>query len=321
MMPTKLAVGVQKSLEALPQRSEELEGLYDPLSGWADAANERGLADHLQGIAVCEGKPKRFFLTTSARGGLILSGKITRDSDGNPQYVVDCQSAEVGGNHPGGIQSFGSYVVVPVYDTNSKTIPPSLQLWSFNDGTPNSLTGHPLNVNLEKNEPYCAGLAHHEQLGFVLAVGLHPKGRLVGLYRKDSGTLTDGGSFIHTCTIKTRKAHRNNISLCVDHNDQVCLLGFRLSGLYSSLGFGEDRVDVYELPDSYWQSENGSAKRRKSVRTFTRHLKCRPGGEQPSFRWGASARVAKGGLEIATCGYQIFRNNDQRWFEVDVFRS
>ena len=317
-----LAANASESLKALQQKSEELEGVYHPLSTWADAANERGIADHLQGIAVCDSSPNRFFLTTSAKGGLLLSGKVMRDSDDNVQYVVDSQSDKIGGNHPGGIQSFGDYVVVPVYDTNSGTIQPSLQLWAFDSTASNHLTGHALQVNLQGHRPYCVGITHHNTLGCLLSVGIHPKGRLVRLYRKVSGNLADDSPFVRTCTVRTRKPHRNNISLCVDNENQVCLLGFRLSGPYQSLGFGEDRIDSYVLGNEYWDVPNASNKPIRVARTYTRHLRCRRGGEQPSFRWGVSARVLRSGsLEITTCGYQIFFVNVQRVFEVDVFRD
>lgn len=322
--PTVLVLDARHSLAALRQDSERLDGVYHRRPGWDDASNERSISDHLQGIAVANGNPDRFFLTTSAKGGLLLSGAITRDSGGDFQYVIDQQTGGLQGNHPGGIQALGNRVVVPVYDTNARKVQSSIQLWSVEkqDESGQRLKRFSDLLELDGHHAYCAGITYSRDCGYLLAVGLHEKGRVIGLYRKESDDLLGDGGFVHVGTIRTRKAHRNNISLCVDRAGQICLLGFRLGGRFQALGAGEDKVDVYVLDEQHWGDGGNADAPTRVRRSFTRHLRCRRGGEQPSFRWGASARVLPSGdMEIIACGYQIFRENNQPLFEVDVFRK
>lgn len=316
--PEVLQRGAAESLQALTPHGRQLVGSYHRKPGWADAANEAGLADHLQGISVSAGTPDRFFLTTSAKGGLLLSGLVLRDSDDTPQYVVDSQTGDLGGNHPGGIQAIGDGVVVPVYDTNAQTTRSEIQLWSCpRAGTLERSVLH----TLPRHRAYCAAITYSEKLGYLLAVGLSEKGRLLGLYRKRSDDLLDERSFQHVHTVRTRKAHRNNISLCADRQGAVFLLGFRLGGKFQVLGMGEDRVDTYALDEELWSGAQPPGGPTRVRRSLTRHLRCRPGTEQPSFRWGVSARALPDGqLEVVACGYQIFQKNHQQCFEVDVFR-
>ena len=317
-------------LKELPQNARRLGGVYSRSQGWADAANESDLADHLQGIAVCSqgsDQSDRFFVTTSARGGLVLSGVVATDGGRTEEYRVDCQSA-VGSNHPGGIQTIGQYAIVPVYDTKHESKRSVIQAWYESSGQNG--------VQLEKKvihtlpagaKAYCAGICYREDFGYLLALGLQSRGRLIGLYRKNNDGnedgLLDGGKFIHFASVKTRKPHPNNISLCVDQDGTVSLLGFRLSGKFKSIGFGNDKVDLYTLSGSLLNKKTHAPQSRTRItRDEVHHLRCRPGGEQPSFRWGASARVSKNGkMEIVACGYQIFRANGHAAFEVDRFRA
>ena len=295
-------------LSRLPDESSERSGEYNVTSAQTNAADE-GWSGHLQGIAHCSIRERRFFATTSAQGGLILSGTVS-----NNVYKITDQAKVSHGDHPGGIQAIGDCVAVPIYDANaSASRSAQVQIWTFNQGK----WHHRKVLQLNSDLAYCVGIANRGDDEYLLAVGVDSNGHSVRLYRKKEPLLSNG-KFQYIRTVETRKGHPNSISLACDSDGNAYLVGMRLCGFG---GIGKDKVDLYKIDNNLLDDSNVKGSTQIKRTGPSRHLSCRTGWHTPSFRWGASMRVLSANeIEIVTCGRDIFRKNDNTLaFEVDVF--
>jgi len=247
-----------------------------------------GIKKHLQGIAI---RGTRVFLTTSVRGGKIITARATPDRQ---HFIVKSEPVVFDMKvHPGGIQIIGHYIVIPVYGKQYTGI----EIRDINDG---------LSVVKRFNthrKPFCVGVATtNDGAGefYVLAVVTDSKGRRVDVYRTPSNLLLkDPACFFElrwtyraSPNVKDPKkdwnGYPNNISLLSDTGGNVYFLGLYKTALIG----GKDFADLYHM--DFGQPES------KMFRRLSRfHARCNPG---PAFRWGASASVVgSAALEIYAC--------------------
>jgi hypothetical protein len=256
----------------------------------------------------------RVFLTTSAKGGKIITGLSTVDKQ---HYIVDREAYGFDTKdkvHPGGIQIIGHYLVIPIYYKQYTGI----EIRDIDDKL--SIVKR---FRTEKN-PYCVGITTtHDQTGeyYVLAVVTHNKGRRVDIYRTPSGLelknpncdfdlrWTYKASTDNTDPKKDWNGYANNISLVSDSKGNIYFLGFYNT---SELGTGKNYVDLYRMDLS--QPED---------KIFIRLSRIRAKTDKGSFRFGGSASVVgTDSLEIYACERnvnEIIVDKKTELIETDLF--
>ena len=268
-----------------------------------DASHQGGL--HLQGIAV---RSNRVFLTTSARSGKIISAR----SDGPGKYGVDTPAVGFGRRlHPGGVQSIGHYLVIPVYGGGWEGI-------EIRD-TSNHLAL--VKKFRTSRKPYCVGIATTRDADgefYILAAVTQSDGSRVEVYRTPSNLqLTDPAChfelrWMHKAPLpasdpdKEWNGYPNNISLLSDTRGNVYFLGLSKTQVTG----GEDWADLYHM--DLVRPEQTMFRR---LHRF--HAKCH---SAPAFRWGAGATVTgPDSIEIHACERNVQDNNSK--IRVDVFAA
>lgn len=235
---------------------------------------------HLQGIAI---RDKHAILTTSAKGGYLIPSE-----------------AEVGGlrfaskraelkqipnfNHPGGIQTIGSYIAVPVYNGDVE-----VHFYNYKRGLEPAAC--PVIQIEEANRAYSVGItnvSNEEGEFYILAVGVDSDGKQIDFYR--SGPV-DRPIDHEECSFKRLGrwefedlSYPNSISLIADEGESIYFIGLHTSGIKADLGIGEDWVDLYRV--DFDESEQPARITLTKLAKF--HAICREG---PAFRWGGSALV------------------------------
>ena len=333
---------VTKCFLSLSSERQEVEGYYTP-AGNFNAADD--FPSHIQGIAKCSESP-RFFLTTSAQGGLLIPGLVVKDGyvlqerkEVRPNFNDPDPREQPGDLHPGGIQTIGEHVVVPIYSSKDEARF-EIQTWTYDEAAKTMKCCATLVKQIPEEKPsaasrknlasaYCIGITNVGN-EYILAVGVERRGSYLHIYRGES-VLRE---FSYIDTVRTRRRHPNSIALIADTEGSVFLLGmrcgpFRWFGrvgewLRELTGIGQDKIDLYKLyADGRLTKPDPEGWLRRLEKPL--HVKCRRGWEQPSFRWGGNAcAVSDSKIEVIAVGLQIYRAKDGQpdhecKFEVDRF--
>lgn len=285
------------------------------------------VGEHFQGVARCVGpaaeEPGHFFATTNAGGGLLLHGHFgdgrrgKREIDNaEPVATGDwCRStmSKNSGFHPGGIQSIGRCVVVPVYP-NARPSCSEIQVWS------DTLEQNCV-FRITDRHAFAAGITNIGATGYLLAVVVADDGKAIRFYWTNDPL--EGRVCVRPIgTVTPTTGYPNGISLLADTDGNAYLIGLYSRGFG---GYGPDYADLYGVggvgangPDPH--SRLTVAKIGKSC-----NLECDPGGPEPAFRWGASARViSETDIEIVAIGMENYgqqRPHSRPIFAMNVFEN
>lgn len=246
-----------------------------------DFPNE--LKGHLQGITI---RDKHIVLTTSAKGGYLIPGKA---EVGGLRFTSNkAELKEIPNfNHPGGIQSIGSYFAVPVYNGEAE-----VHFYNYKQGFEPAAC--PVIKIEEGKKAYSVGItnaSNEEREFYILAVGVDSDGKQFDFYRSDPFDRPidhDECNFERLGRYEFEDiSYPNSISLIADEAENIYFLGLHTSGPAEDLGIGEDWVDLYQVD---LDKSSDSEQRTKIVLTKLSnfHAICREG---PAFRWGGSALV------------------------------
>jgi len=235
---------------------------------------------HLQGIAI---RDKHAILTTSAKGGYLIPSKA--EVSGLRFATKRSELKQIPNfNHPGGIQTIGSYVAVPVYNGVAE-----VHFYNYKQGFEPAACP---DIKIEKaNRAYSVGItniSNEEGEFYILAVGVDSGGKRFDFYR--SAPLNRPIDH-NECYFKRlgrwefeELSYPNSISLIADEGETIYFLGLHTSGIKGDLGIGEDWVDLYRVD----MDESEQPTRIKLTKLANFHATCREG---PAFRWGGSALV------------------------------
>lgn len=256
-------------------------------------------AEHSQGIAQDD---HGFFLTTTEprEGG--CRDQILYYSDGCAAASAR-EVVEEGFRHPGGIQTIGAYVAVPLWESGESTrgkvalygrdCKPRFDLIRSTDHRPNA-----------------AGITDtgsRKRLRYVLATVVDEKGEKIRFYRTQPGLtklqrdcFDEHVEWVLPNDWDSSETYPNSISLFSDDKGNVYFLGMRTRGRTQALAAGPDVGNVYQV---CW-SEDG----RHVTLERRYHIHFKLDGQSysgPSPRWGASLRVVGGtSVQIVFCGYE-----------------
>jgi hypothetical protein len=283
--------------------------------------------NHFQGVAIRDGFA---LVTTSAEGGAIVSAKGHQR-----EFLLDGVEPTDGFEHPGGVQTIGSYLVVPVYAHQSDDRRAEIQFYKY--GPQIELVEH-LTIKRDGKRLYCLGITDCTGLDgdyYVLAVVSHHEGHVIDFYRTEPGIpLSDHRcSFVkqaerhlndhtpyktwHYETIQNHPQHvadwqpdrnwggyPNSVSLLADAAGQVYFLGLHRSDS------GRDWADLFLL-------NLDATEERMLTKLAHFHAIAQDGA---SFRWAGSALVtSETTLSIFTCARNA--ENDNQELILNVFHA
>jgi len=260
------------------------------------------LKRHLQGVAI---RDSIATVTTSTVDGLILTSK--NDSPA-PDFSYQGKKLVPDFNHPGGIQTIGSYAVVPAYKDRTTEV-------QFYENTRDLKKAEHLTILLNKRV-YSVGISDAaDEKGdfYLLALGVDSKGREFYFYRSQPNLPLnhEDCSFEFFKSWKFKKeAYPNSISLLADEANNFYFLGLHTTGLFASFGWGKDWADLYQI-----NLQESGQKMFKKIANF--HAICHEG---PAFRWGGSARVTSDStISIFVCERNVQKSGSE--IRLNVFRS
>ena len=155
--------------------------------------------NHFQGVAIRDGFA---MVTTSAEGGAIVSAKGNQK-----EFLLDNVEPTDGFEHPGGVQTIGSYLVVPVYAHESDDRRAEIRFYKY--GPQIELVDH-LTIKRDGKRLYCLGITDctgPDGDYYILAVVSHNEGHVIDFYRTEPGIpLSD-----HRCSfVKPAERHLND---------------------------------------------------------------------------------------------------------------
>ena len=262
----------------------------------------RRLKSHLQGVAI---RDSIATVTTSTGDGLILTSK--NDSPA-PDFSYQGKKQVPAFNHPGGIQTIGSYAVVPVYKDQTTEV-------QFYENTRDLKKAEHLTIRLNKRV-YSVGISDAtDESGdfYLLALGVDNKGKVFDFYRSQPNLPLDhqdcAFQFLNSWKFK-KEIYPNSISLLADEANNLYFLGLHTTGRFASLGWGKDWADLYQI-----NLQDPEQKMLKKIAKF--HAICHSG---PAFRWGGSARVTSDStISIFVCERNVQKNGSK--IRLNVFRS
>ena len=298
-------------------------------------AKKGGFRSHFQGVAR---RDDHAYLTLSGKA----DGAVILAAQEGDEFVYRRRKAVVGYNHPGGIQTVGEYVAVPVYGCprgGAKVLIYDRDL------------GRCSEHNLEESKAFCLGITNIKYPGdhgerYVMAVVTVSDGTRIDFYRSQPGqdlasrdvTFERFGSWSwekpDDHRIEEFYGHANSISLLVDEEDNLYLLGLhtipkskKLSRAVEKLlgddhltatGLGRDRAELFRV---HWDSERmGGVTTANPIRVGMEKLavkKCKC--HKAAFRFGASARVtAVDTIELIACEAELLRVRPQK-VQIDLF--
>ena len=262
----------------------------------------RRLKRHLQGVAIQDSIAT---VTTTAEEGLILTS-INNGSAPDFSYKEKTQVLNL--NHPGGIQTIGSYIVVPAYKDRTTEV-------QFYENTRELKKAEHLTIRLNKRI-YSVGISDAaDEKGdfYLLALGVDSKGKVFDFYRSQPNLPLNhqdcAFQFLNSWKFK-KEGYPNSISLLADEANNFYFLGLHTTGRFASFGLGKDWADLYQI-----DLQESGQKMFKKIANF--HAICHAG---PSFRWGGSARVTSNTtLSIFVCERNVQNYGSE--IRLNVFRS
>lgn len=283
--------------------------------------------NHFQGIAI---RDQYALVTTSAAEGAIIAAKGYQD-----KFLLDSVQPAGGFGHPGGVQTLGSYLAVPVYDHPSHDRRAEIRFYKY--GSQIELVDH-LTIKRRDKRFYCVGITNCTGADgeyYLLAVVTHNEGDVIEFYRTEPGLplsdrrcsfvkLAERGGDDHTpyktWTYQAVQQHPenvadwqpdqnwggypNSISLLADEAGQVYFLGLHRSDS------GKDWADLFVL-----DIDAPEGKMLRKLANF--HAIANDGA---SFRYGGSALVtSKTTLSIFTCARNAEQNDQE--LSLNVFHT
>ncbi|MDP6701809.1 MAG: hypothetical protein QGH25_19310 [Candidatus Latescibacteria bacterium] len=298
-------------------------------------AKKADLRSHFQGVAR---RDDHAYLTLSGKvdGALFLS--LQRGHN----FVYDTRETIVGYNHPGGIQTIGEYVAVPVYGSShgdAKVLIYDRDLSRFSEHA------------LVDSKAFCLGIAnidyrdgHGER--YIMAVVSRSDGSRIDFYHSQPGedlasrgvTFEQFGRWRWTRPRGQRSneffGHANSISLVVDEKEKLYLLGLhtipkskKLSKVVRKLlggdhitgtGLGKDRAELFRVDLDLANIGNASTAKPVDVgleRLAVKKCKC----HKAAFRFGASARVTEvDTMEFIACEAELLKVHPKK-VQIDLF--
>ena len=286
------ATAQSNTLRLLPE-AESLDSLSGITRDWHDM--------HIQGIAL---RDDGFYVTTT-QGHRILSCDYSNDNyymRSVPPIELRCPY-----EHPGGIQTIGDHVAVPVY---SSRYCGEVRYYDryLTEIAPRTWVAR---------RPYCVGVTNFVRgdgrTAYLLAVTVSKRGDRIWFYEADSEHLVDctwrespKTWWVHDADRRnwcdnTWRGCKNSMSLFSDGRGNIYLLALGNTG--SKVATGTEFADLYsvhlDLDPKYY------LKKLKSVEL----KKLGSGGMQPSARFGASARLVLSdnavGIGLVSAGYKI----------------
>ncbi|MCH7677620.1 hypothetical protein IH879_22105 [candidate division KSB1 bacterium] len=260
------------------------------------------LKRHLQGVAI---RDSIATVTTSTVDGLILTSK--NDSPAS-DFSYQGKKLVPDFNHPGGIQTIGSYAVVPVYNDQTTEV-------QFYEDTQELKKAEHLTIRLNKRV-YSVGISDAaDEKGdfYLLALGVDSKGKVFDFYRSQPNLALNHQDcrfkFLKNSKFK-KEGYPNSISLLADEANNLYFLGLHTTGRLASLGLGKDWADLYQI-----NLQESGQKMFKKIANF--HAICHKG---PAFRWGGSARVTSDStISIFVCERNVQKSGSE--IRLNVFRS
>ena len=258
---------------------------------------------HLQGVAI---RDPYAILTTSADDGAIF---VSKQSGGNYQLLERVGDL----SHPGGIQTIGDHVVVPVYSNQGAEI----QIYKYTDNL--RLVGR-RTIESPGGKAYSAGITNTLDAAgefYLLAVGVSSEGDQFQFYRTPSNTpISDASCTFELFSSEQRPVgldvtYPNGISLITDEGRNTYLLGFHTTGLARDKGVGEDLVDLSRLrfDDTRIALEK--------LGTFQASME-----EGFAFRWGGSALVtSKTTIRIFACERDVQPEADNKVARINILHA
>ncbi len=283
--------------------------------------------NHFQGIGI---RDHYALATTSAADGAIIAAKGHQE-----QFLLDSVEPAGGFGHPGGVQTIGSYLVVPVYDHPEDDQRAEIRFYKY--GSQIELVEH-LTIKRRGKRFYCVGITNctgPDGEYYLLAVVTHNEGDVIEFYRTEPGLpLSDQRcSFVkreergrddHTPdktwnyqTVEQDPQHAddwqpdrnwggypNSISLLADEAGQVYFLGLHRTRS------GDDWADLFLL-----DIDAPEGRMLRKLANF--HAIAKDG---PSFRYGGSVLVtSKTTFSIFTCARNA--ENDDQELTLNVFHT
>ena len=276
---------------------------------------------HLQGIAQLGNR----YTVLSSTIKLLLAYKF-----GNKQKVVQVKSLLDQYEHVGGIDTLELnnkwMIVVPVWKGDKGAI---LRYYlPKGEGDQAQLQDCKKIISLP-TRAYAAGIVRMQNNGVVIAVVVDSDGNRVQFWKcKDS----EGQGSYNKLDVwdesevskKKRKKLRwidekwggypDSISL-IKHGGQIYFVGMHLDGVFKDIGIGEDWIDIYSV-DLSPSTDNT----KRLIKKFKKHVVCEAQSgvvDDPSFRWGGSARIHNKKIEVLAVGY---RAHDNRLIEYNKFK-
>ena len=261
---------------------------------------------HLQGVAI---QDNHAIITGSMKGGFIALFK----GEGKEFSLLTLRSVQ-GYKHAGGVQTIGSYFVVPVEDeetseirfyTHDENIEYEERLTLKRDKQAGAVGI--TNCTVGDNEFYILAVCGNREIDFYRSKSNIPL--------SDDSFSFDPKPFYTWNKEMITKKHRedwvpdkkwrkysNSISLIADDSGNVYLIGLRRSG-FMPFFLGKDYVEVYHLNLNELEE-----KKLKKIAQF--HVTCKNG---TSFRWGGSALVTRDNkIKLYACERNVKRKGKKR---------
>ena len=274
------------------------------------ATGSRRLKKHLQGVAI---RDSIATVTTATGDGLILNSKD--DAGSTPDFSYLGEKPVPNFDHPGGIQTIGSYLVVPVYMGQKTESAQKTTEVQFYENMRELKKAEHLTIELDKRV-YSVGISDAaDENGdfYLLALGVDSKGKVFDFYRSQPNLALNHQDcrfkFLKNSKFK-KEGYPNSISLLADKANNLYFLGLHTTGRLASLGLGKDWADLYQI-----NLQESGQKMFKKIANF--HAICHKG---PAFRWGGSARVTSDStISIFVCERNVQKSGSE--IRLNVFRA
>lgn len=295
---------VAAALEQLGSEGVEYEIVGDQIpTSWF------GVKLHIQGIAL---RDKYALCTSTVEDGVII--RAEHSPDDHRQFTYRDSITTEGFKHPGGIQTIGSYIAVPVYTKEKRT---QIQFYRFTGSKMKLVNQLPEEPDFN---PLCAGITNYSRGDneyYLLAASVNSKE--IRFYRSTANKpLSDQNCKFEPFAIwnvdnleqserekwgadKKWLGYPNSISLIADDEDNVYLMG--LTRKSKRLFSFKELVDLYGL--TFNENQNELTARIGLTKLASQRVKFKKG----SFRWGGSARV------VNESSFQVFSCQRAVWWD------
>jgi len=241
-------------------------------------------SNHTQGII----RYKNFYITSSSDSKLGFF-MVTENVKSGKWFKFDCSDY----NHPGGIQSLGDYMVVPIEDGNKKS---KIRLYNlsgmkFNDKGDNAPTLYK-DFSIDRSKGASAAGITNQSIQnasrYVIAVYNEPS-KDIDIYVAPAEQIAlEAAKFIKTCSFAVPDEYKGFSSVSLVQNDQndIYMIGMRKSSA------GDDWADLFKIDIDNKQFSN-LVSRRFFTESHTIH-----GVDGVRFRWATGIYCSDGNIKL-----------------------